>query len=115
MYLILKILLSALLIALVSEVSRRSPSMGGLIASLPLLSVVAMIWLWRETHDTELIAQHALATFWYVLPSLPMFLCLPWLLRKGQSFPMALGASCLVTLGLYGLMRWLLQRLGIAF
>ena len=68
-YLILKAALSGVLVMIVSEVARRSPGMGGLIASLPLISVLAIVWLWRDTADVERIAVHAKFTFWYVLPA----------------------------------------------
>lgn len=112
-YLIIKAALSGILVMLASEAARRSPNIGGLIASLPLISVLAIIWLWRDTGDGERIAALAQSTFWYVLPSLPMFLALPALLRGGVGFWPALGASCVLTMALYALMLWLLPRLGI--
>ena len=63
------------------ESSARSPTFGALIVSLPLVSILGMIWLWRDTHDPERMAAHVGATFWYVLPSLPMFLLMPALIR----------------------------------
>jgi uncharacterized membrane protein (GlpM family) len=75
--LIIKAVLSGIIIMVVSEVSRRNPSIGGLIASLPLISILAFIWLWRDTSDPERIAMQAEATFWYIFPSIPMFLALP--------------------------------------
>lgn len=113
MYPAVKVLLSALMIVLVSEVSKKFPTLGGLIASLPLLSVLGMIWLWSDTRDGELLAAHSQATFWYVLPSLPMFLVLPWLLRKGWSFPLAMSLGCALTIGLYVLTSLMLKRFGI--
>ena len=76
-YLLVKAVLSGIIIVAASEVARRSPGLGGLIASLPLVSILAIIWLWRDTADTERIAAQLEATFWFVLPSLPMFLVLP--------------------------------------
>jgi hypothetical protein len=73
-----------------------------------------MIWLWRDTHDTERLAAHAEATFWYVLPSLPMFLLLPWLLRHGLPFVPALALCVVLTAGLYLLMTVVLRRFGVA-
>ncbi|MEZ0374098.1 MAG: DUF3147 family protein [Candidatus Sericytochromatia bacterium] len=113
MYYAIKVLISAILIVLVSEVSKKFPTLGGLIASLPLLSVLGMIWLWRDTRDPELLATHALGTFWFVLPSLPMFLLMPWLLRKGMPFVLALSLGCLLTIGLYVLTSLLLKRFGV--
>jgi hypothetical protein len=112
-YLILKAALSGVLVMIISEVARRSPGIGGLIASLPLISVLGIIWLWRDTADTERIAAHAESTFWFVLPSLPMFLVFPALLRHGTPFWAALALSCVLTMVLYALTIWLLPRLGI--
>lgn len=109
----LKALLSGLIVSVVSEVSKRSPTFGALVASLPIISILAMIWIWHETRDGERIASHAESTFWFVLPSLPMFLVLPALLRNGYGFYLALGLSCLLTVALYGLMIWLLRKFGM--
>jgi hypothetical protein len=97
----------------VSETARRSPCLGALIVSLPLVSILGMIWLWRDTADPQRLAAHAGATFWYVLPSLPMFLLMPALLRRGVGFWPALGAGCLLTVALYGMMVVLGPRLGL--
>lgn len=112
-YLAVKAILSGIIIATVSEVARRSPGWGALIVSLPLVSILAMIWLWRDTHDPVRMAAHAEATFWFVLPSLPMFLVMPWMLRNGSSFWLALGVGCIVTILLYGGMTLIGSRLGI--
>lgn len=114
LYLVVKALLSGLIIAIVSEVSRRAPAFGALIVSLPLVSLLAMMWLWNDTRDTVRIADHAQATFWYVLPSLPMFLVLPFLLRAGYGFWPALAGVCVMTIVLYALMVWALTRFGIS-
>lgn len=113
LYLATKAILSGIIIAIVSEVAKRSPGLGALIASLPLVSILAMIWLWRDTSDTTRIATHAEATFWLVLPTMPMFLVLPWLLRQGTNFWLSLGLSCLLTIALYLLTLWLLPKFGI--
>jgi hypothetical protein len=112
-YLILKAALSGVIIATVSEVAKRSPGVGALIASLPLVSVLAMMWLWRDTHDPERMAAHAGATFWYVLPSLPMFLLIPALLGRGVPFWAALAGGCALTVGLYLAMTWIGPRVGL--
>ena len=113
MYLVVKVLLSAILIALVSEVAKRSPALGALIASLPLVSVLGMMWLWHDTSDAQRLAAHAEATFWYVLPSLPMFLLIPLMLRHGIGFWPALVAGCATTMVLYLLMVAVVSRFGI--
>jgi hypothetical protein len=112
-YLIVKAALSGVIIATVSEVAKRSPGLGALIASLPLVSVLGMIWLWRDTRDPERMSAHAGATFWYVLPSLPMFLLIPALLKRGVPFWGALGAGCLLTICLYLTMALIGPRFGL--
>ena len=112
-YLILKALISGVLIAAVSEVSKRFPGLGGLIASLPLVSVLGMIWLWRDTAEPARLADHATATFWFVLPSLPMFLLIPALLKRGIPFWPALAAGCALTMLLYLAMIWIGPRFGL--
>src|SRR3990170_8514612 len=114
LYAAIKALLSGVIIAMVSEVAKRNPAIGAIILSLPLISILAFIWLWRDTNDTEGIASLAQSTFWFVLPSLPMFLVLPALLRSGAGFWTSLGLSCLVTASLYVAMAWTLGKLGIS-
>jgi hypothetical protein len=114
LYLAIKAALSGVIIAIVSEVAQRRPGLGALIVSLPLVSILAIIWLWRDTGDIARIAAHAEATFWLVLPTLPMFLLFPALLRGGTDFWTALVASCLVTVVLYLLTIWLLPKFGVA-
>jgi hypothetical protein len=114
LYLAVKALVSGVIIAAVSEIAKRSPGLGALILSLPLISILAFIWLWRDTSDKEGIAALAQSTFWFVLPTLPMFLVLPALLRGGMGFWAALGLSCLMTMALYAGMVWALGRFGIS-
>ena len=97
----------------IAEIGKRLPTLGALVASLPLVSVLGMIWLWRDRPDAENMAAHAQATFWFVLPSLPMFLVIPWLLRSGVGFWLALGMGCALTVVLYFAMVWASARLGI--
>ena len=113
LYLAIKAALSGVIIAIVSELAKRYPGFGALVASLPLVSVLGMLWLWRDKPDAANMAAHAEATFWFVLPSLPMFLVIPWMLRNGISFWLALAAGCALTIGLYGLMVWAGPRLGL--
>jgi len=116
MYFILKAALSGVLIAVISEVARRYPGFGGLIASLPLISLMAIIWLWRDTDgDILQVAAHARATLWYVIPSLPFFLILPGLMEKGLNFWLSLLTASLITICLYLAAVWLASRLGISF
>lgn len=112
-YMLFKALLSGAIIAVVSEVAKRNPGFGALIASLPLVSILGMSWLWRDTGDARRLAAHAEATFWYVLPSLPMFLIVPALLRRGASFWPALAAGCATTVVLYLALTWVGARVGL--
>ena len=112
-YLLIKAALSGILIASISEVAKRYPRFGGLIASLPLVSVLGMIWLWRDKPDAANMAAHAEGTFWFVLPSLPMFLLIPAMLRNGFGFWVSLAAGCVLTVALYALMLWAGPRFGL--
>ena len=108
-----KALLAGVIIAAIAEVGRRLPTMAALIASLPLVSILGMIFLWYARPDAENMAVHAQATFWFVLPSLPMFLLMPVLLRQGYGFWTALLAGCALTVALYLLMVQFGPRIGI--
>ena len=112
LYFIIKCGLSGIVIAIVSEVAKRSPALGALIVSLPLVSLLGIIWLWRDTGDAERIAIHAQSTFWYVLPSLPMFLVLPAMLRSGAGFWFSMAACCTLTVALYLITAWALAKFG---
>ena len=113
LYLLIKAAISGVIVAIVSEVAKRYPGFGALIASLPLVSVLGMIWLWHDKPDVPNMAAHVEATFWFVLPSLPMFLLMPWLLRSGMSFWASLAIGCALTIGLYLIMTWLGPKFGL--
>jgi hypothetical protein len=106
-------LLSGFIIAAIALIAKRNPAAGALVASLPLISILGMIWLWRDTHDSALMATHVEATFWYVLPSLPMFLLIPMLLRHGVTFWLALASGCAVTILLYLVTINIAARFGV--
>ena len=101
------------MIAAIAEIGRRLPAMGALIASLPLVSILGMIFLWHARPDAANMAAHSAATFWYVLPSLPMFLLIPALLTRGVGFWWALAAGCLLTIALYLAMMQVGPKLGL--
>ncbi|WP_338502661.1 DUF3147 family protein [Sphingomonas kaistensis] len=113
LWLAIKAAVSGVLIAAISLVAKRYPGFGALIASLPLVSVLGMLWLWNERPDTANMAAHAEATFWFVLPSLPMFVLIPALLRNGVGFHLSLAAGCLLTFVLYLLMIGIGPRFGL--
>lgn len=112
-YLFVKAALSGIIIAIVSEVAKRNPGFGALIASLPLVSVLGIIWLWRDKPDVPNMAAHVESTFWFVLPSLPMFLVMPWLLRNGIGFWPSLVMGCVLTILLYLMMTWAGPKFGL--
>ena len=109
----IKLIVSALIVVAVSEVSKRTSAMGALLASLPLTSLLAMIWLYVETGDGMKVADLAGGIFWLVLPSLALFLILPVLLRAGYAFWPALGIGCGATIGLYLAEVWVLNAVGV--
>ena len=94
-----------------SRAGRRT--LGALIVSLPLVSILGILWLWHDTSDAERIAAHAQSTFWYVLPTLPMFLVMPAMLRQGAGFWPTLAACCVLTFVLYLGTIWLLGKFGV--
>jgi hypothetical protein len=114
LYAVIKALISGAIVGLVSETARRNAALGALFASLPLVSVLGMVWIWRDSGDLERLSVHSSATFWYVLPSLPMFLLMPALWRHGVAFWPGLGLGCAVTVGLYLAMASALARFGVA-
>jgi ABC-type uncharacterized transport system YnjBCD permease subunit len=112
-YLIVKALLSGIIIAAVSEIARRAPGLGALIVSLPLVSLLTMIWLWRDTGEPERVAALAESSFWFFLPSLPFFLVLPLMLRGGVPFWAAMALGCALTVALYLGTVWIGARFGL--
>jgi hypothetical protein len=108
-----KAALAGVIVALVATIAQRQPSFGALVASLPLISILGMIFLWYSRPEAENMALHAEATFWYVLPSLPMFLLIPVMLRNGIGFWLSLAAGCLLTVSLYMIMTFVGRRMGL--
>ena len=111
-WIVAKYLITAGMVVLISEVAKRSDKIGALIAALPLVTVLTLFWLYLENQSSERIANHAYYTFWYVIPTLPMFLAFPWLLAK-FGFWGAMGASILLTLGCLVVFAYSFRLLGI--
>jgi hypothetical protein len=112
-WLMLKYLMTSAVVVLVSELARRSDRLGALVAALPLVTVLTLIWLYLEQQAPQKIANHAWYTFWYVLPTLPMFLAFPWLLARLGFWP-ALAVCVLLTMACFAGFALLLRRFGIA-
>ena len=111
-WLITKYFVTAAVVVLVSEVAKRSDKLGSLLASLPLVTVLTLIWLYVEQQPQEKIANHAWYTFWYVVPTLPMFLLFPALLPRIGFWPTLL-ASVAITLVCFGVFALVMRRFGI--
>ncbi|MEQ1772525.1 MAG: DUF3147 family protein [Burkholderiales bacterium] len=111
-WLITKYLLTAAVVVLVSELAKRSDKLGGFVAALPLVTVLALIWLYIEKAPQDKIANQAWYTFWYVVPTLPMFLAFPALLPRIGFWP-ALLVSAVVATVCFGLFALVVRRFGI--
>lgn len=112
-YTIIKLAVTAALIVIISEVAKRSSLLAAILASVPLVSVLAMIWLYVDTRDVEKIASLATGVFWLVIPSLVLFVALPLLLRAGIHFFISLPVSIGLTVSAYFLMLVVLRKAGI--
>ena len=112
-YYVTKIAITTILIVVISEIAKRSSFAGALLASIPLVSVLAMLWLYVETKDVEKISALSTSVFWLVLPSLVLFITLPLLLKQGLHFYSSIGLSLGFTIGAYWLMVVALNHYGI--
>lgn len=111
-YLVFKYALTAAVIVVASELAKRSDRLGALILALPLMTVITMFWLFAENQSSEKIARHAWYTFWYVVPTLPMFLLFPWLIGR-FGFYAAMAASVGITLLSFAAFAALVRRFGV--
>ena len=111
-YILLKLLLSSSIIVLISEISKRDTFVGGLIASIPVISVLSIIWLYIETKNIEDIKNLSNSIFWMVIPSLSLFISLPFLLKSGLGFYISLTFSVLITLFCYYVTVFILSKYG---
>jgi hypothetical protein len=112
LFLIVKYLVTAALVVAISELAKRSDQAGALLASLPIMTLLVLVWLHVEQQPTAKIANHAYYTFWYVIPTLPMFLAFPWLLQR-LGFWAAMLASVVITLLCFALFGLILKRFQI--
>ena len=111
-WIIAKYFLTAGMVVFISEVAKRSDRLGGFIAALPLMTLLTLTLLYIENQPEEKIANHAYYTFWYVIPTLPMFLLFPYLLPK-IGFWITMGASVLVTVLCFGLFALVMKNFGV--
>jgi hypothetical protein len=111
-WIITKYGVTAAVVVLVSELAKRSDKLGGFVAALPLVTLLALVWLYVDKQSPEKIANHAWYTFWYVVPTLPMFLAFPLLLPRA-GFWLSLLACIVITAACFGLFALLLRRFGV--
>lgn len=111
-WLVTRYLITAGVIVVVSEAAKRSDRLGGFIAALPLVTLMALVWLHVDKQPQDKIANHAWYTFWYVVPTLPMFLAFPFLLSRIGFWP-AMAAGVAITLVSFGLFAWAVRPFGI--
>ncbi|WP_024300082.1 DUF3147 family protein [Methylomicrobium lacus] len=111
-WIITKYFLTSAVVVLVSEIAKRSDKLGAFVAALPLVTILALIWLYVEKQPQEKIANHAWYTFWYVVPTLPMFLIFPVLLPR-IGFWLTLLSCIIITIICFGLFALVVRRYGI--
>ena len=111
-WIVTKYLVTAAVVVLVSEIAKRSDKLGALIASLPMVTILALLWLYVEGQPEARLANHAWYTFWYVIPTLPMFLAFPWLLGK-LGFGWALAACVAITMACFAAFALAVRGFGI--
>ena len=112
-YYIAKISITVLLVIAISEISKRSTLIGAILASVPLVSVLAMVWLYVDTRDVQKVVALSTSIFWLVIPSLALFLVLPVMLRKDINFYISMGVALVVTVTCYFIMIGILGKFGI--
>lgn len=110
---LIKITITAVLVVAISEVAKRSSFAGAVLASVPLISVLALSWLYIETENIERVSELSTSVFWLVLPSLALFVALPLMLRQGINFYFSIGFSITLTIFCYWLMVTVLKHFGI--
>ena len=112
-YYLTKIVITTLLIVVISEIAKRSSFFGALLASIPLVSVLAMLWLYIDTKDVMKVSAFSTSVFWLVLPSLALFVTLPILLKQGVNFYLSISISVGFTVLCYWLMVTILNHYGV--
>jgi len=111
---IIKIIISAVLIVIISEIGKRASFWGGLIASLPITSLLAIIWLYIDTGDRKKVSNLSINIFWFVLPSLLFFVTLPFFVSKlGWNVYLSIALSSSITMFGYYIMAAILSKFGI--
>lgn len=113
MYFLLKTIITALVVVGISSLGKKFSLLGGMLASLPLTSILAFIWLYQDTKDVGKIIDLSYVIFWMVVPSLFFFLCLPWFLKLGWRFYPSLVSSALLMAGVYYFYIIMMKKFGV--
>lgn len=113
MYLILKTVITAMVVVGISECGKRFSLVGGVLASLPLTSILAFIWLYQDTRDVAKVIELSHVIFWMVIPSLFFFLCLPWFLKMGWKFYPSLATSAALMVLVYSVYLLVMKKIGV--
>ena len=112
-YYIFKIIVTTILIIAISEIAKRSSLYGALLASVPLVSILAMFWIYIDTKDVSKISSLATSIFWLVLPSLALFVSLPLLLKQGINFYISISLAIGITVFCYGILLVISNQFGL--
>lgn len=110
---LVKLFVTAAVILFVTKIQLVNDRLSALLIALPLTSLLAMVWMHHDKQSSERLANHSEGTFWFVLPTLPMFLIFPWMLRNGWGFWASIAANCVITIVLFWLTVVILRRFGI--
>jgi len=110
---IVKYAVTALVVVAISEIAKAYEKLGAFLGALPVVTIMILFWLFIETKDTEKIAQYSTLTFWYVIPTLPSFLIIPMLLKKGFNFWASIGIAAAATFVFFGLIILIARQLGV--
>jgi len=113
-YYIIKLVITALLIVLISEIAKRNSLMGAMLAAIPLVSILAMIWMYIDTNDSKSAVAFSNSIVWLIVPSMTLFITFPILIKKGLSFYPSMAVSILMTMLAYYSVIFLLGKLGIS-
>ena len=112
-YYLVKIVVTTILVVAIAEISKRSTFAGAVLASVPLISVLAITWLYIDSKDVTKVSTLSTSIFWLVIPSMALFLTLPLLLKQGLNFYLSIGISIMITIGCYWIMVSALDHFGI--
>jgi len=112
-YYIVKLVITALLIVLISEIAKRNSLMGAMLAAIPLVSILAMIWMYIDTNDSKSAVEFSNSIVWLIAPSMTLFITFPILIKKGLSFYPSLAISVVMTMLAYYGVIFLLEKLGL--